>query len=263
MFIDSFTAQDRLRSDTLLIISDVNNKTQFESADLAANAGTIVYIDHHRQAAEFEVKPAIKYIEPTASSTCELVADMLEQTLPAGALSKDEADLMLAGIVLDTKKFAVNTGTKTFGAAQYLEGEGASPIDVQELFAASRNEFVRESYFMADLRAIADDTVMIAISHRTDNTGSDRIAAVKAADKLLSIDGVLASFAICDVDGAIRISGRSGGKINVQRIMEKLGGGGHFEAAATAMNDVTVDEAADILEKAVYEYLEEAKSAKK
>ena len=263
MFIDSFTAQDRLRSDTLLIISDVNNKTQFESADLAANAGTIVYIDHHRQAAEFEVKPAIKYIEPTASSTCELVADMLEQTLPAGALSKDEADLMLAGIVLDTKKFAVNTGTKTFGAAQYLEGEGASPIDVQELFAASRNEFVRESYFMADLRAIADDTVMIAISHRTDNTGSDRIAAAKAADKLLSIDGVLASFAICDVDGAIRISGRSGGKINVQRIMEKLGGGGHFEAAATAMNDVTVDEAADILEKAVYEYLEEAKSAKK
>lgn len=257
MFIDSFTAQDRLRSDTLLIIADVNNKTQFESAELAANAANIVYIDHHRQAAEFETKPLLKYIEPTASSTCELVADMLEQTLPAGELSKDEADLMLAGIVLDTKKFAVNTGTKTFGAAQYLESEGASPIEVQELFAASKHDFLREAYFLTDLRSIADDTVVIAISHREDNTAGDRIAAAKAADKLLSIDGVLASFAICLVDGAIRISGRSGGKINVQRIMEKLGGGGHFEAAATSMNDVTPEEAADILEKAVYEYLQE------
>ena len=263
MFIDSFTAQDRLRSDTLLIIADVNNKTQFESAELAANASTVVYIDHHRQAAEFDVKPAIKYIEPTASSTCELVADMLEQTLPFGELLKDEAELMLAGIVLDTKKFAINTGTKTFGAAQYLESEGASPIEVQELFAASQNDFLREAYFLTDLRSIADDTVIIAISHRDDNTGSDRIAAAKAADKLLSIDGVLASFAICLVDGAIRISGRSGGKINVQRIMEKLGGGGHFEAAATSMNDVTVEEAADILEKAVYEYLAEVKKEQK
>ncbi len=257
MFIDSFTAQDRLRSDTLLIIADVNNKTQFESADLAANAANVVYIDHHRQAAEFDNKPLLKYIEPTASSTCELVADMLEQSLPAGALAKDEADLMLAGIVLDTKKFAVNTGTKTFGAAQYLESEGANPIEVQALFAASRHDFLRESYFLTDLRSLADDTIVIAISHRDDNTAGDRIAAAKAADKLLSIDGVLASFAICMIDGAIRISGRSGGKINVQRIMEKLGGGGHFEAAATSMNDVTPDEAADILEKAIYEYLKE------
>ncbi len=260
MFIDSFTAQDRLHSDTLLIIADVNNKTQFESAELAANAQSIVYIDHHRQAAEFEVQPAIKYIEPTASSTCELVADMLEQTMPAGALLKDEADLMLAGIVLDTKKFAINTGTKTFGAAQYLESEGANPVEVQELFAASRNDFLREAYFLTDIRSIADDTVVIAIQNRDDNTSGDRIAAAKAADKLLSIDGVLASFAICMVDGAIRISARSGGKINVQRIMEKLGGGGHFEAAATAMTDVTAEEAATILEKAVYEYLEEVKA---
>ncbi|MBE6672252.1 MAG: hypothetical protein E7599_01850 [Ruminococcaceae bacterium] len=261
MFIDSFTAQDRLRSDTLLIIADVNNKTQFESAELAENACTVVYIDHHRQAAEFETKPAIKYIEPTASSTCELVADMLEQTLPAGALTKDEAELMLAGIVLDTKKFAVNTGTKTFGAAQYLESEGASPIEVQNLFASSQNDFLREAYFLTDLRSIANGTVVIAISHREDNTASDRIAAAKAADKLLSIDGVLASFAVCLVDGAIRISGRSGGKINVQRIMEKLGGGGHFEAAATSMSGVTPEEAADVLEQAVNEYLRETAEA--
>ena len=263
MFIDSFTAQDRLRSDTLLIIADVNNKTQFESAELAANAANIVYIDHHRQAAEFEVTPAIKYIEPTASSTCELVADMLEQTLPAGALLKDEATLMLAGIVLDTKKFAINTGTKTFGAAQYLEGEGASTLDVQDLFAASRHDFLREAYFLTDIRSIADDTIVIAIQNRDDNTAGDRIAAAKAADKLLSIDGVLASFAICFVDGAIRISARSGGKVNVQRIMEKLGGGGHFEAAATAMTDVTAEQAAVILEKAVYEYLDEVKKPTK
>jgi len=263
MFIDSFTAQDRLRSDTLLIIADVNNKTQFESADLAANANNIAYIDHHRQAAEFDTRPVVKYIDPTASSTCELVADMLEQTLPAGALAKDEAELMLAGIVLDTKKFAINTGTKTFSAAQYLESEGANPVEVQELFAASRYDFMRESYFFTDLRSIANETVVIAISHREDNTAGDRIAAAKAADKLLSIDGVLASFAICLVDGAIRISARSGGKINVQRIMEKLGGGGHFEAAATSMSNVTPDEAADLLEKAVYEYLKEQEEKEK
>ena len=114
-FIGSDLAQERLFSDTLLVIVDVNNPQQFESAELAANAATIVCIDHHRKTGEFVVAPEIAYIEPSASSACELVADMLEQTLPSGSLCKDEAELMLAGIVLDTKKYEVNTGTKTFG----------------------------------------------------------------------------------------------------------------------------------------------------
>jgi c-di-AMP phosphodiesterase-like protein len=246
-FIGSDLAQERLYSDTLLIIVDVNNPQQFESEDLAAKANTIVCIDHHRKTGEFVVQPEIAYIEPSASSACELVADMLEQTLPSGSLCKDEAELMLAGIVLDTKKYEVNTGTKTFGAAQFLKSEGADPGQVQQLFITDFEDFKREAGFGVKV-TVYRDKYAIAVNEKTDTNPANRIAAAKAADKLLSVEGVEASFAVCCMGEAVRISGRSSGKINVQLIMERMGGGGRYDAAAAEIKTATDEKQAMLTE---------------
>ncbi|MBQ8214832.1 MAG: DHH family phosphoesterase [Clostridia bacterium] len=256
VFVDGATAQDRLRSDTLLVIVDVNNPQQFESAELAANAVTVVCIDHHRKTGEFAVQPVISYIEPSASSSCELVADMLEQSLPVGSLSRDEAELMLAGIVLDTKKYEINTGTKTFGAAQFLKSEGADPGTVQELFITDFEDYKREAGFGVKV-TVYRDKYAISVNENTDDDPANRIAAAKAADKLLSVEGVQASFAVCKIGQTVRISGRSSGKVNVQLIMEKMGGGGRFDAAATEVKTAILTEALEQLKKAVDLYEDE------
>ena len=262
VFVDAATAQDRLRSDTLLVIVDVNNPQQFESAELAANAVTVVCIDHHRKTGEFAVQPAISYIEPSASSACELVADMLEQSLPVGSLSRDEAELMLAGIVLDTKKYEINTGTKTFGAAQFLKSEGADPGTVQELFITDFEDYKREAGFGVKV-TVYRDKYAISVNENTDEDPANRIAAAKAADKLLSVEGVQASFAVCRIGQTVRISGRSSGKINVQLIMEKMGGGGRFDAAATEVKTAILTEALEQLKSSIDLYEDESEKKAK
>ena len=259
-FIEAAEAQERLRSNTLLVICDVNNPKEFESPELAASASEIVCIDHHRKTGEFEVQPVFSYIDPSASSACELVADMLEQSIPAGSLTKDEAELMLAGIVLDTKKYEINTGTKTFGAAQYLKGEGADPGEVQQLFITDFDNYRREAGFGAKV-TVYRDKYAISINEQTDDDPSNRIAAAKAADRLLSVEGVEASFAVCKIGDAVRVSGRSNGKINVQLIMERIGGGGRFDAAAAEVKTAALTETLTRLKEAIDGYEEELKQA--
>ncbi len=255
-FIDAATAQDMLRSETLLIIADVNNPEQFESKELAENADRIVFIDHHRKTGSLPTQPKITYIEPSASSTCELVADMLEQCLAPGALSKDEAELMLAGIVLDTKKYEINTGTKTFGAAQYLKGEEADPTAVQMMFADKFEDYKKEVGF-GDQVHVYKGIYGIALNEHTDDDPAYRIAAAKAADKFLTVKGIEATFAVCRIGDSVRISGRSNGKINVQLILEKLGGGGRFDAAAVEQKESDVAVVLTALRGAIDEYEKE------
>ncbi|MBQ9467384.1 MAG: DHH family phosphoesterase [Clostridia bacterium] len=231
-FIDAAEAQDLLDINrTLLIICDVNNPAQFEAPDLAERASKIVCIDHHRKTGEFVNRPEMAYIDPSSSSACELIADMLEQCMKSGALDRDEAELMLAGIVLDTKKYEINTGAKTFGAAQYLKNEGADPSEVQQLFVTDYEDYRREAGFGAKVM-VYREKYAIAVNENTDDDPSNRIAAAKAADRLLSVEGVCASFAVCQIGDAVRVSGRSNGKINVQLILERMNGGGRFDAAA-------------------------------
>ncbi len=254
MFITANDAMELNNSDTLLIIVDVNNPTQFESSELARAVRKVVFIDHHRVTGEFERTPLLHYIEPSASSTCELVSEILEQTQAGTKLSKYEANLMFAGIMLDTKRFVVNTGVRTFAAAQYLRGQGANPNEAQELFKTSLDDLIREAKFETNVQ-IYRKIIAISINTDTDNTQQDRIAAAKVADKLLTVHGVRASFAVCVIGNYIRISARSTGKINVQKILETLGGGGHYDSAATQMN-CTVEEAIASLKEAVDMYLD-------
>ena len=259
-FIDAAAAQDRLSTKTLLVICDVNNPKEFESPELAASATNIVCIDHHRRTGEFVVEPLLKYIDPTASSSCEQVADMLEQSISADAdvegsmgLCREEAELMLAGITLDTKKFEINTGTKTFGAAQYLISLGAQTSEVQRLNASTLDEYRKEAGFVANV-SIYKGKYAISTNESDEEDPGLRIVTAKAADRLLSVEGVIASFAICRNGSVVHVSGRSNGKVNVQLIMERIGGGGRYDAAAARFEDGVVNNAYKKLIESIDEY---------
>jgi len=237
---------------------DVNNRTQFESSDIADNVQTVAIIDHHRKTEEFSTPPAISYIEPSASSACEIISEILELTLPEGRLSKEEADVMFAGISLDTKQFTRATGARTFSAALYLRNEGAIPGDAQKLFNTNLEDFISEAKFESNV-IIYRSSMAISVNDSPSGSAFDRTAAAKAADKLLTVDGVKASFTLCTIDDVIHISARSNGRINVQLILEKLDGGGHFEAAATQVKGSNMTDALTRLKAAIDEYLSETK----
>ncbi len=253
IFVDSITGQDMIHSDTLLVIVDVNNPAQFEAPDIADNVATVAVIDHHNKTGEFKREPLVTYIEPSASSACELVSEMLEQALPMGGMHREEADVLYAGMLLDTKQFSRNTGVRTFSAALYLRSEGANPTQVQYFFKSNLDDFMREARFSMNVITYRQ---MFAISMSdSDGDARDRIAAAKAADKLLGVNGVMASFALVLVDDCVHISARSAGNINVQLILEKIGGGGYYEAAGALLQDITMATALTRLKEAIDEYM--------
>ena len=233
VFISPEAGLDMIRSDTLLIIVDANNFNILESPDIANNVSNFIVIDHHRKVSEFDHEPLLALIDPSASSASELITGILEQCLPNDVLYKEEANLLLSGIMVDTKNFVKTTGTKTFSAAMYLRGIGANSEIAETYFHEDFDNFMSEAKFNTNITMYLD---RIAI---TESNGSDpsfdRIAASKAADKLLTVRGVDASFALVTLGDKIHISARSNGKINVQLILEKMGGGGHFDAAAAAI----------------------------
>lgn len=255
MFVDATTGQDLLRSSTLVVIVDVNNKNLFEAPDIYQNANTVAIIDHHRKTEDFNREVAISYIEPSASSASELVCEILEQVLPSNTLPKDEAELLLAGIILDTKNFTGNSGVRTFGAAGYLRGEGAVPADAQSIFKESYDDYIKMTRIMSTGYKFNDD-IVIAYNETVSNE-KEKILAAKAADSFLNVNGVLASFVLCMVDNVVHISARSTGTINVQLILERIGGGGRYDVAGAQLPNVEMYYAKNLLENAIEEYLKE------
>jgi len=252
MFIDGNTGLDLIGSTTLLIVVDTNNFVISEAPEVADNVPKIAIIDHHRQVAEFDFDPVLNYIDPSASSACELVAEILEQSLPEGSLLKEEANAMLTGIMLDTNKFQKDTGSRTFSAALYLQSEGANTELARRNFEDDIKDFLAEAAFSRDIE-IYRERMAITRSAGTGNPMVDRIAASKAADKLLTVRQVDASFALVEAGSTIHISARSNGTINVQLILEKLKGGGHFDAAGAQVQDSTMAKATALLTAAIDE----------
>ena len=253
IFVDNLIGQDMIHSDTLLVIVDVNNPEQFAAPDIADNVDKIVIIDHHRKTGDYKRRPVITYIEPSASSACELISEILEQALPIGGLHREEADVLYAGMLLDTKQFSRNTGVRTFSAALYLRSEGANPAEVQYFFKAGLDDFMREARFA--MNVVTYRQIFAIAMSDADGTPPDRIAAAKAADKLLGVSGVMASFALVNIDGSIHISARSAGNVNVQLILEKIGGGGYYEAAGALLKNVSMTAALQSLKGAIDEYM--------
>lgn len=218
----------------------------------------IVVIDHHRRGEEFPENPMLTYVEPYASSASELVTEMVEYQQPAEdnrVLTNLEATAMLAGITVDTKEFSLRTGTRTFDAASYLRSIGADSSVVSELLKEDISSFLIKSHLVASLQMLRPK---MAVMQGPEDKVIDPILTAQAADMALDLEGVSASFAITRRSGdKVGISARSMGHINVQVIMEKLGGGGHLSNAATQIKDITVKEASQRLLAAIDEYLEE------
>ncbi|WP_125706200.1 DHH family phosphoesterase [Lacticaseibacillus daqingensis] len=209
-----------------------------------------VIIDHHRRGEEFPENPMLVYIEPYASSTCELITEMFEyQPTGAPALNKLEATAMLAGITVDTKNFSLRTGTRTFDAASYLRSNGADGLMTQNLLKENIGNYIQKNHLIDTIEMIAPS---MALCTGEEAKLYDPVIAAQAADTLLQLDGIDASFVITRrTQDSVGISARSLGDVNVQRVMEELGGGGHLSNAATQISGHTVQEVREMLEQAI------------
>ena len=252
IFVTPEDAIKGVTAKTLLIIVDTHLKTSLESAELYDKCKRVVVIDHHRRAVNYINNALVFCHEPSASSACEMCCEIISY-LDDKPLGYTQADALLAGIMLDTKNFVLKTGVRTFEAAAYLRRKGANTLTVKEMFSGSIETY-REKVDIV-CRCEITNGCAISTSERTD--GDVRLAAAQAADEMLSLTGVAASFVIFPDGERINISARSYGKVNVQVIMEKLGGGGHQTMAATQLYDTTMEQAMEQLKTAIDESLKE------
>ena len=247
-------ALELVGDNSLMVVVD-NHKPSFtEAPELLDEIEKVVLIDHHRRGAEFIKDPVLIYLEPYASSTCELVTEVLSYMDDKINLTKFEAEALLSGITVDTKNFSFQTGVRTFEAASILKRAGADTTVVRQLFRDDFNTFVYKAEVIKSSKIVSDIIALGRLEREMDNS---LLIAAQAADELLSINGVEASFVMTYVNNKIHISGRSLGKISVQIILEKLGGGGHLTSAGTQLDNLNMEEAETLLIKTIDEYIEE------
>ncbi len=253
-FITSEEALKLVNRKTLLIIVDVYKAGLCECPELIDKAKKIVVFDHHRKGVDYIEKAVLTYHEPYASSTCELITEMFMYINKNIPIKQVEADAILAGIIVDTKNFAFKTGIKTFEAAAFLKKKGADTIRVKKMFKNSLEYYSARANVVTNMKLYRDN---IAISVLEDNIDNPLLVVAQACDELLNIDNINASFVLCKINNNVSISARSFGEVNVQIIMEKLGGGGHQSISATQMKDITIEEAMEMLKGAIDEYFKE------
>ena len=236
-------------SQTLLIVVDTNRPGQVEDQALLESCTRVALIDHHRRAADYIANVTMAFHEPHASSTCELVSELVEELVEQKDLLRVEAEAMLSGIMLDTKSFTIRTGERTFEAAAFLRRSGADTAEVKKLLQSDMSHTVARYRILQNAR-IERPGVAIAVQ----DTQQDRIVAAKAADELLNVAGVSCSLVVYPVPEGVFVSARSIGEINVQLLLEPFGGGGNRAAAAVQMHDITLEDAVRELEKALDDY---------
>ena len=251
-FISGNDAFIMARSGALLVVVDTNRPDFVESESLLDAVNRVAVIDQHRRAASYIESAALNFHEPYASSASELVTELLQYLVEPGDILRAEAEALLAGMVLDTKNFTQRTGGRTFDAAAYLRRAGADTADVQRLFQGGLDEMVERYSIIRHAEMYRDDIAIAALEEEV-----DRVTAAKATDELLTLQGVRASFVLFKKGEGVNLSARSLGEINVQIIMEKLGGGGNSTAAGAQVPQGTVDAVREQLMNAIDEYLEE------
>lgn len=242
---------------TLLIIMDTHRAEFLDSPAVYEKSPAVVVIDHHRKTVDYIDNAVIFYHEPYASSACEMVSELL-QYMGERLIGRAEADALLAGIMLDTRNFVLRTGVRTFEASAYLRSRGADPVEVKRMFAGSMEVYRERSAVVAAAEIYGN----CAISVDEESCGTTRVAAAQAADELLSIENVDASFVIFKTDGTVNVSARSLGNVNVQLIMEILGGGGHFTMAAAQLKDIDCHDAKAKVIGAIEQYNKAQEKAK-
>ena len=252
LFITPGEAESLITSDDLLIIVDTHNKLYVESRALYVKSKSTVVIDHHRKTVNFIDDAVIFHHEPYASSASEMVTEIIQYFKFENDEKIDScyAEALLSGIMLDTKNFVMRTGVRTFEAAAYLKKIGADTVAVKLLFSNSIEAYRRKAQIVASARIHGECAIAVA-DFKSDDI---RVVAPQAADELLGISGVGASFVIYKTGSTVNISGRSLGAINVQVIMEQLGGGGHQTMAATQIENTNVQDAVKALTAVIDDY---------
>ena len=253
-FVNAFQADQLIDDQTLLVVVDTHKPSLVVVPALLDRFEHMVVIDHHRRGEDFIEDAVLVYLEPYASSTSELVTELIEYQPTNQKLAMLEATALLAGIIVDTKGFALRTGSRTFDAASYLRSQGADTVLVQEFLSQDLETYVEQSHILERSEVYTEG---MAIATAEPGVIHDQVLIAQAADQLLSLRGIRAAFVIAELqDGRTAISARSLGDVNVQLIMEKLGGGGHLTNAATQMSESVVT-VADALRKAIDQYLED------
>ncbi len=250
-FLTESEALANADSRTLLVVVDTNRPDQVEAESLLQACGKVAVVDHHRRAADYIMSAALNFHEPYASSACELVTELLQYMVEPKDILKGEAEAVLAGIVLDTKNFTMRTGSRTFEAAAFLRRSGSDTTEVKKLFQNDLGSTVAR-YDIIRTAEVYRDSVAIAVS----GDSPDRVVASQAADELINIKGIDASFVLYGGGEAVNISGRSLERINVQVILEKLGGGGNRNTAGAQVRDKTMEEVEAELKAAIDDYLQ-------
>lgn len=251
LFTEPADAMEELTDNSLLIICDTHNPLIIESKELYEKAKKVVVIDHHRKMVNYIDNAVIFHHEPYASSASEMVTELIQYFGEAGKLRAVQAECLLAGIMLDTKNFVMKTGVRTFEAAAVLRKMGADTITVKKMFSSSIDSYKRKTQIVAEAEIYRKCAIAPCDFYADDL----RIVAPQAADELLTIKNVDASFVLFKtMSNEISISARSMGNLNVQLIMEALGGGGHQTMAGAQLKDVTVNEALDTLKKSIDDY---------
>ena len=251
VFIGGGDAFLRVQPDTLLVVVDTNRPESVESEPLLESCNRVAVIDHHRRSSSYIEKMALNFHEPYASSASELVTELLGYLLETGDLLKTEAEALLAGIVLDTKNFTNRTGGRTFEAAAYLRRAGADTQDVQRMFQSDLESMIDRYAIIRRAVLYREDLAIAAIDEPC-----ERVTAAKAADELLTLSGVQASFVFYPKDDGVYISARSLGEVNVQVIVEALGGGGNSTSAGGQLPGMTVEQVCQKLQEAIDKYYE-------
>lgn len=250
LLISSSEAEKSINDKTLLIIVDVHNKGYVNNLSIVEKINRKIIIDHHRRSPDIIEGALLNYIEVYASSTSEMVTELIQYMLQKPRISKVEAEGLLGGIFMDTKGFQFKSGVRTFDAAAFLRSLGADTIEVKKMFTDSLEDYLLISDTIKS--AEVHDNLAIAICPSEVN---NTVIVARAADELLGISGIDVCFVLCEINNAITISGRSTGEVNVQVILEELGGGGHMNMAGAKVNG-TMNEAVYMLKEAIKKHLE-------
>ena len=248
-------AQDALLyadSKSLLVVVDTNRPEQVQSEELLLSCNKVAVIDHHRRAATYIADAALNFHEPYASSASELVAELLQYILEPADLLRLESEALLAGIVLDTKHFTMRTGGRTFEAAAFLRRAGADPGNVQEYFQNDLEGTIARYDIIRNAKLYRNDIAIAQVDHAV-----SRVTAAQAADELLNISGIETSFVLFPAEDKILISARSTGEVNVQVILEALGGGGNAATAGAQVPGLSMTDAVKQLTTSINQYLEQ------
>jgi len=251
-FISPQEAMIKANSQSLLVVVDTSRPEETESPDFLMSMARIAVIDHHRRAATYIENATLSFHEPYASSACELVTEIVQYLVDQNSVLRVEANALLTGIVLDTKTFAIHTGSRTFDAAAFLRRLGADTTEVK-LLMQSDFQTAMSRYALVYGAKIYHQGIAIARSA----AAASRIVIAQAADELLNVAGVTASFVLAPIETGIFISGRSIGSLNVQIVLERLGGGGNQSVAGARIEGTPIEEVEQRLLETIDQYLEE------